>query len=112
MFFDFTNMTHNEIDATILHNFGHALGLGHALMTSRDWAHLKKYVDPKKMVKSLNLSQEAELQSLWTGEGAKMPINYDPQSIMRYKLVHNGTIESSLIVWPFTNSLLCQKINV
>ena len=83
MFFDFTNMTPNEINATILHNFGHALGLGHALMTSGEWTLLKEYVNPKKMVESLNLSQEAELQGFWTGEGASA--NHDAQSIMRYK---------------------------
>ena len=85
MFFDFANMTSDERDATILHNFGHALGLGHTLMSNGEWALLKKYVDPKKMVKSLNLSQEVELQSFWTGEGTNA--NYDPESIMRYKLV-------------------------
>jgi hypothetical protein len=43
MSLNFQNMNMQEIKATVVHQFGHALGLGHALMKPDDWEHVQHY---------------------------------------------------------------------
>lgn len=83
MFLDFSEMGPEEIDTIIVHQFGHALGLGHALMRSDDWRVLKEYVDPNAMAKSFGLQKVEDFEVQWTGQKANA--NYDNRSVMLYK---------------------------
>ena len=86
MFLDLNEMTDKQIDTTIKHQFGHALGLGHALMSEEEWAILMEYVDASKMRESLGLTDKhgRDLEMQWTGKGAESP-HYDPKSVMLYR---------------------------
>ena len=75
-----------DIKATVLHQFGHALGLGHALMKPTDWKALKPYVHTDSMMKSYGVSKEKDLKVQWTGEKLKQSVvNYDEESVMGYR---------------------------
>lgn len=86
MVLNFSNMeSSEEIEATIIHQFGHALGLGHALMKPSDWKVLKDFVDQEKMMKSYGLQGVDDFEVQWTGKGMdKAEVNYDEESIMQY----------------------------
>ena len=82
MSLNFSNMNDQEIETTIVHQFGHALGLGHSLMKPRDWKVLKPYL---MMTNTLSCNLE-DLDVMWTGEGLDEDVvNYDKQSVMQYR---------------------------
>ena len=85
MVLDLSNMSPSEIDATIIHQFGHALGLGHALLKKEDWNVLEGCVDVEVMKKSLGLPAERDFEMQLTGSGARAACNYEKSSVMQYK---------------------------
>ena len=79
-------MSNNEIMATVIHQFGHALGLGHALMKPDDWNALKPFLDLHRMMSSCGASTEENLEDQWTGKKLKRStVNYDEDSIMKHR---------------------------
>ena len=68
----------------VIHEFGHALGLGHEHQYSDFWNLIKPYVDISKMKKDLELS-DTSFQTIWGSDkqfkGGKHTA-YDPHSIM------------------------------
>ena len=83
MVLNFSNMNDSEIMATVIHQFGHALGLGHALMKPEHWNTLKPYVHLRTMMNSCGVSTKEDLEDQWTGKKLKITIvNYDQDSIM------------------------------
>ena len=81
-------MHSEDIMPIIIHQFGHALGLGHVLMKQSEWDILKarSFVDSSKIMKSYGVDDMEKFEVQWTGKG--MPdkdINYsDDKSIMQY----------------------------
>ena len=79
-------MNDDETKATVIHQFGHALGVGHALMKPKDWKALKPYVHLDSMMKSHGVSSERDFQIEWTGKKLKLSVvNYDEESVMGYR---------------------------
>ena len=88
MVLNFSNMNSEEIKATIAHQFGHALGLGHALMRPEKWEGLKPYLNVDKMMEHHGSPSLEDFEVIWTGKGMKRDdVNYDDESIMRYTYV-------------------------
>ena len=88
MTLDFSRMNGEAIKGTVVHQFGHALGLGHALMRPEDWEVLKEYLNVQQMCDFHNLPSVEEFQMQWTGKGHDpATINYDEGSIMAYRCV-------------------------
>lgn len=89
MVLDFTDMTDKEMKATVIHQFGHALGLGHALMNINDWNLVKDHIDVEKMMESYGLKSRDYFQVQWTGHERQQSIvkdaNYDDESVMSYR---------------------------
>ncbi len=84
MFLDLSHMGATEIKATIVHQFGHALGLGHALMTKNDWEVLKICVYPSNIKGSLGLQGDEDFLTQWIGERVSN-VSHDKASVMLYK---------------------------
>ena len=86
--FNFTNMEDDEIKTTIVHQFGHALGLGHALMKPEDWDTLKNNMKLEQMMSDCHASNVVDLRKQWTGKGLKENlVHYDDLSVMLYRQV-------------------------
>ena len=86
MVLDFTGMTDREIKATVIHQFGHALGLGHALMNINDWSHVKEFINVDKMVENYGLKSQDNFEVQWSGHKSQQSIiNYDNESVMSYR---------------------------
>ena len=86
MVLNFNNMNDSEIMATVIHQFGHALGLGHALMEPEHWNTLKSYVHLPTMMSDCGASSEEDLEDQWTGKKQKSRnVNYDEDSIMKHR---------------------------
>ena len=93
----FANLSDGMIKAVIIHQFGHALGFGHALMDPMDWVTLKRYVDLEKMMKSLGVLTKEDLEVVWVGKGLNevelsgttldngCAVLHDPKSVMQYR---------------------------
>ena len=79
---NFSDMNDEEIKATIVHQFGHALGLEHALMRPNVWEVLKPYLNVGMITTSITKDFEVH----WTGKGLNdSVVNYDEGSVMRYR---------------------------
>ena len=79
---NFNRMMDKQIKATILHQFGHALGLGHALTKPDDWNDLKEQFDRKKLkgiVDKFHLSSESDSVTCHNTS------RYDDNSIMKFR---------------------------
>ena len=87
MVFDFSAFDSYTIKHAIVHQFGHALGLGHALMSLKDWSTLKKYVDVKEMMRSYGVESEEHFEVEWTGKDLS-GVNHDTNSVMQYTYVY------------------------
>ena len=86
MILDFSNMSDNDIMSTVIHQFGHALGLGHALMNPEHWKALKPYLDLHAMMADCCAPTEKDLKAQWTGKNQKRTtINYDEDSVMQHR---------------------------
>jgi hypothetical protein len=86
MVLNFSGMNDKEIKATIIHQFGHALGLGHALMKPDVWRLLKPLVNLNEMMNSLAVHNVSDLEKLWCGKGLRQEdLNYDEESVMHYR---------------------------
>ena len=80
----------------IIHEFGHALGLGHEHQRSKFWQFLNPYVNLEKMKQDPVVGGDHNFKTNWA-EGAVSyyssdldnPEEYDPQSVMHYGLVQH-----------------------
>ena len=83
------DMKYDDLRPIIIHQFGHALGLGHVLMKESEWAILRdnKYVDTKKMMESYGVPDLDTFQVQWTGQGmpASDYVCGDDQSVMQFR---------------------------
>ena len=90
MSLNFRSMNEQEIKAMVIHQFGHALGLGHSLMRPEEWEDIKEYVDIQKMaMESHGQYSEDIFEREWTGKGmeGEVEVNYDEKSVMQYRYV-------------------------
>ena len=86
MMLNFAFMSDDEIRANIVHQFGHALGLGHALMPPEDWDLLREYLCINVMMEAYGSSNVADFEMQWTGKSLDVrSVNYDEKSIMNYR---------------------------
>lgn len=87
MVLDFTGMSDKEIQATVVHQFGHALGLGHTLMSTSDWNLVKEYIDVGKMMENYGLKSRDDFEVQWTGHNKQLQgiVNFDGESVMSYR---------------------------
>ena len=87
MSLNFRNMDVKEVKAMVIHQFGHALGMGHALMRPEEWDGIKEYVDVRKMAMSCHdeIDEKAFMRQ-WTGMGLRthVQVNHDEKSVMQY----------------------------
>jgi hypothetical protein len=70
----------------VVHEFGHALGLGHEHQRSDFWKLIKPYVDVAKMKKDLGVSTKG-FKVNWDSDSqfkTDKCTAYDPNSIMHY----------------------------
>ena len=79
----------------IIHEFGHALGLGHEHQRSKFWQFLHPYVNYGKMKQDPSVGGDLNFQTQWAAQpdsfyssDLESPGAYDPQSIMHYGLVN------------------------
>ena len=70
---------------SVIHEFGHALGLRHEHQRSDFWENIESCIDKAKMIEDLKCS-EAELETNWTSQHFPNTTRseYDPESIMHY----------------------------
>ena len=71
----------------IIHQFGHALGLGHEHQRSNFWTSIRSFVDIEKMKKDLGVSDEKFAIDWRVIDSTKLGLltaEYDPNSIMHY----------------------------
>ena len=95
MVLDLRGYESDGIVSMIIHQFGHALGLGHALMEPKEWAVLKNHMDMEMVKEYHHDVSEGDLEILLTGKGmdridwGKMNLygsaNYDSGSVMQYR---------------------------
>ena len=71
----------------VVHEFGHALGLGHEHQRSDFWKHIKPYVDVKRMKAYLGVG-DAYFKQNWDRDKdsnkGTCTEDYDPHSVMHY----------------------------
>ena len=70
----------------VIHEFGHALGLGHEHQQSDFWKLIRPYIDITKMKKYLNVSNK-DFEINWDSDSQFKTgkcTAYDPSSIMHY----------------------------
>ena len=83
MVLNFKAMNEDEVKTTVIHQFGHALGLGHALMKPNKWEVLKPHLKIDEMMRSYGSPNIDSFEVQWTGKNMnKEDVNYDPGSIM------------------------------
>ena len=88
MSLNFRGMNEQETRAMVIHQFGHALGLGHALMRPEEWEDIKEYVDMEKMAMESHYEDRVDFfEKEWTGKelGDDVLVNYDEKSVMQYR---------------------------
>ena len=86
MLLNFGCMSGEEIKGTVVHQFGHALGLGHALMRPEDWEVLKEYLDLHQILSFYFSPSIDKFEVQWTGKGRDPEsVNYDERSVMAYR---------------------------
>ena len=72
----------------VIHEFGHALGLGHEHQRSDFWKSIKLYVDITEMKKDLGLTNYPEAFKIDWDSDSQFKTGkctaYDPYSIMHY----------------------------
>ena len=66
-----------DIQATIVHQFGHMLGLGHMHHGPQYWSIIAEFIDEPKMLKDLNISKKQFQTQIYS--------DYDKDSIMHYQ---------------------------
>ena len=88
-----------DIEATILHQFGHVLGLGHMHQDSKYWEVITKFLHMDLMLENLNISRK-QFDTQWSSsdwighqwirmgsfdDSFTQKCNYDEDSIMHYQ---------------------------
>ena len=72
----------------VIHEFGHALGLGHEHQRSDFWKLIERYINIEEMKKDPGLSNEPlSFQTNWGSDQESIKgecTTYDPNSIMHY----------------------------
>ena len=85
MVLNFDNMKDDdEIKTIIIHQFGHALGLGHSLQRPENWKILEKYVRKEKMMESYGLKDPKKFEVQWSGLAESDQFCYQKESAMQY----------------------------
>ena len=89
LFLNFRKLDNYAIRATVVHEFGHVLGLGHEHQHPSYWHAIKKFLSLDKMKKDLNVKDEEFLYQ-WTcrdRDQTKSAIisDYDEESVMHYQ---------------------------
>ena len=81
----------HQIRATIVHEFGHVLGLGHEHQHPNYWNVIKKFVNMDYMRESLGLGKE-KFNEQWASVTSRSPdTHYDEESVMHYPYVKYNT---------------------
>ena len=78
---NFSGMMDKEIKATILHQFGHALGLGHAIIKPDEWNDFKQHLNAREIKRIID---EYDLHSESDSSTCKES-RYDDYSIMKFR---------------------------
>ena len=88
MWLDLNVLGDNYKKHLVIHEFGHALGLGHEHQRSDFWKHIRPYVDVAEMKKDLGLTNYPEaFRQNWDSDSQFKTgkcTAYDPYSIMHY----------------------------
>ena len=86
MTLDLRNMTYHSMKATILHEFGHALGLGHEHQHPEFWKVMKKFFNISALQVCSQIESIPEFRQKYKGidEGSFFKGTYDKMSVMHY----------------------------
>ena len=68
----------------IVHEFGHALGLGHEHQRSKLWQLIRDYIDTERMQKDLTVEDYDQWKENKHAEHHGATEEYDPDSVMHY----------------------------
>ena len=81
------DMDYYNIRATIVHEFGHVLGLGHEHQHPEYWRNIKKFLSISNMKADLNIEDEF-FDYQWTNNNLNqdaLTSEYDEDSVMHYQ---------------------------
>ena len=70
----------------VIHEFGHALGLGHEHQRSNFWSSIERFTDTAKMQRDLRVTDD-KFEQDWSAKvdsESGHHTEYDPDSIMHY----------------------------
>ena len=71
----------------IIHEFGHALGLGHEHQRSKFWMYIEQHTDKERMKIDLKITEDQfaiDWKKIDSTEMGPHTERYDPDSIMHY----------------------------
>ena len=74
-----------DIKATIAHQFGHVLGLGHMHQEPKYWHVIRRFIDLEKMLNDLNISRKQFCTQWINMEYHDENFVHDEYSVMHYQ---------------------------